>query len=109
MQAENSFMTRTLLFMLLVFYTTISASAQLKTPPNIILILVDDLGYSDLASYGNKNIKTPNIDALGTRGARFTQAYVTSPICAPSRMGIITATSSALEPSSCFMISLPLQ
>ena len=64
--------------------------AQKKTLPNIILIIADDLGYSDLASYGNKNIHTPNIDALGLEGVRFTQAYVTAPICAPSRMGIMT-------------------
>ncbi len=66
------------------------ALGQTQKPPNIILIIVDDLGYSDLSSYGNKNIKTPNIDALGSKGARFTQAYVTSSICAPSRMAIIT-------------------
>lgn len=84
-------MRKPLLFnLLLIFYCISTASAQNKTPPNIILILVDDLGYSDLASYGNKNIKTPNIDALGKEGVRFTQAYVTSPICAPSRMGIVT-------------------
>ena len=59
-------------------------------PPNIVLIIVDDLGYSDLASYGNTNIRTPNIDALGNEGTRFTQAYVTSPVCSPSRMGIMT-------------------
>jgi len=59
-------------------------------PPNIILIIVDDLGYSDLASYGNANIHTPNIDALGNEGTRFRQAYVTSPVCSPSRMGIMT-------------------
>lgn len=64
--------------------------AQQNKQPNIILIIVDDLGYSDLASYGNKNINTPNIDALGTEGVRFTQAYVTAPICAPSRMSIMT-------------------
>jgi arylsulfatase A-like enzyme len=81
-------MRRTLLLILLpVFYAT--AVAQNK-PPNIILIITDDLGYSDLSSYGNKDIHTPNIDALGQNGVRFTQAYVTSPICAPSRMGIIT-------------------
>jgi arylsulfatase A-like enzyme len=61
-----------------------------STPPNIVLIIVDDLGYSDLASYGNTNIHTPNIDALGNQGTRFTQAYVTSPVCSPSRMGIMT-------------------
>lgn len=63
---------------------------QTISPPNIILIIADDLGYSDLASYGNKNIQTPHIDSLGSGGIRFTQAYVTSPICSPSRMGIIT-------------------
>jgi len=63
-----------------------------KSPdrPNIILIIADDLGYSDLASYGNISIHTPNIDSLGIGGIRFTRAYVTSPICAPSRMGIMT-------------------
>jgi arylsulfatase A-like enzyme len=58
--------------------------------PNIILIVADDLGYSDLRSYGNLLIHTPNIDSLGFGGTRFTRAYVTSPICSPSRMGIIT-------------------
>ena len=76
--------------LLIIFYSIVNAQAQTKIPPNIILIIADDLGYSDLACYGNKNVHTPNIDALGLRGARFTQAYVTSPICAPSRMGIIT-------------------
>lgn len=75
---------------LLFFFSVAFSSAQPKTPPNIILIVVDDLGHSDLASYGNKAVRTPNIDSLGIKGARFTQAYVTSPICAPSRMGIIT-------------------
>jgi arylsulfatase A-like enzyme len=58
--------------------------------PNIILIVADDLGYSDLHAYGNNNIQTPNIDSLGSGGVRFTQAYVTSPICSPSRMGLMT-------------------
>ena len=58
--------------------------------PNIILIVADDLGYSDLQSYGNMAIHTPNIDSLGSGGTRFTQAYVTSPICSPSRMGMMT-------------------
>jgi arylsulfatase A-like enzyme len=58
--------------------------------PNVVLIIVDDLGYSDLASYGNTLIHTPHIDELGTGGIRFTQAYVSAPICSPSRMGIMT-------------------
>lgn len=69
---------------------TLPAVQAVKSAPNIILIIADDLGYSDLACYGNKQVRTPHIDSLGIKGARFTQAYVTSPICAPSRMGIIT-------------------
>ena len=78
------------LLILLISNCATITRAQSKSTPNIILIIADDLGFSDLASYGNKNIKTPHIDGLGTKGVRFTQAYVTSPICAPSRMGIIT-------------------
>jgi arylsulfatase A-like enzyme len=87
----NCFMRKhLLLYGLIFFYFNFSLSAQAKTPPNIILIITDDLGYSDLASYGNYHVYTPNIDSLGIKGVRFTQAYVTSPICAPSRMGIVT-------------------
>jgi len=78
------------LILLLVQLLLCSVIVTAQTKPNIILIIVDDLGHSDLASYGNKSVRTPNIDSLGIKGARFTQAYVTSPICAPSRMGIIT-------------------
>ena len=90
-------MLKTILLSLFLFFCTILISAQAlpntqpgKIPPNIILIIADDLGYSDLASYGNNQVHTPNIDSLGIKGVRFTQAYVTSPICAPSRMSIIT-------------------
>lgn len=58
--------------------------------PNIILIVADDLGYSDLSSYGNTNLKTPFIDGLAKNGVRFTEAYATAPICGPSRAGILT-------------------
>jgi arylsulfatase A-like enzyme len=77
----------------ILFNCPASAQPQLaatKNPPNIILIIVDDLGCADLASYGNKIVRTPYIDSLGIQGVRFSQAYVTSPICAPSRMGIIS-------------------
>jgi arylsulfatase A-like enzyme len=80
-------------FLFAVTSLTILASfqspAQVK-PLNVILIVADDLGYSDLASYGNTHIQTPNIDALGKDGFRFTQAYVSAPICGPSREGIFT-------------------
>lgn len=58
--------------------------------PNIIFILADDLGYADLGCYGQKHIRTPNIDRLATEGMRFTQCYTGSPICAPSRCVLMT-------------------
>src|SRR3954471_12952691 len=57
--------------------------------PNIIQILADDLGYGDLRSYGCE-IETPNLDRLASQGVRFTQAYVASPVCSPSRVAITT-------------------
>ncbi len=62
----------------------------LQTKPNIILILADDLGWSDLACYGNKFHETPNLDQLAAEGIRFTDAYAASPVCSPSRAAILT-------------------
>ena len=59
-------------------------------PPNIIFILADDLGYGDLGCYGQKRIKTPNIDRLATEGIRFTQCYAGTTVCAPSRSSLMT-------------------
>ena len=61
-----------------------------KTLPNIVLILVDDLGYEELGCQGNKDIPTPNIDALAKNGVRCTDGYVSAPVCCPSRAGMIT-------------------
>jgi len=58
--------------------------------PNIIIIMADDLGKTDISLYGNPPIQTPNIDAIGLKGMTFTEAYITSPICAPSRAGMLT-------------------
>jgi arylsulfatase A-like enzyme len=60
------------------------------TKPNIIFILGDDLGYGDVGCYGQKNIKTPNIDRLAAEGIRFTQGYAGSTVCAPSRCVLMT-------------------
>lgn len=61
-----------------------------KQKPNIIFILADDLGYCDLACYGNKYIKTPNIDKLAGTGTTFTQCYAGSGISSPSRCALMT-------------------
>lgn len=58
--------------------------------PNIVLILADDLGYGDLGCYGQRLIRTPNIDRLAAEGLRFTQAYAGSTVCAPSRCSLMT-------------------
>ncbi len=54
-------------------------------PPNFVFILADDLGWGDLGSYGQTQIRTPRLDALAAEGARFTQFYAGSTVCAPSR------------------------
>src|SRR6266542_4352333 len=59
-------------------------------PPNIIFILADDLGYGELGCYGQKRIKTPNIDRLAAEGMRFTQCYAGTTVCAPSRCCLMT-------------------
>jgi len=58
--------------------------------PNIIFIMADDLGYGDLGCYGQKKIKTPNIDQLAEEGTRFTHCYAGSTVCAPSRSVLMT-------------------
>ena len=60
------------------------------TKPNIIFILADDLGYSDLSCYGQRKFNTPHIDTLAAEGLRFTQHYAGSTVCAPSRSCLMT-------------------
>src|SRR5687768_4527429 len=63
-------------------------AAQTDARPNIIVVLVDDMGWSDIGPYGGE-IPTPNLDALAARGARFTQFYST-PRCSPTRASLLT-------------------
>ena len=58
--------------------------------PNFVFVLIDDMGYADLSCYGEKRVQTPHIDALAREGIRFTQFYVDSPICSPSRTALTT-------------------
>jgi arylsulfatase A-like enzyme len=58
--------------------------------PNILIILADDLGYAELGCQGNKDIPTPNIDSIASQGVRFTNGYVSCPVCSPTRAGLMT-------------------
>ncbi len=60
------------------------------TPPNIILLLVDDLGWRDLLCYGSAFYETPHLDRLSADGMRFTDAYAAAPVCSPTRASILT-------------------
>jgi arylsulfatase A-like enzyme len=70
-----------------LFAETSHATAR---PPNIVLILADDLGYGDCGCYGQTRLRTPNIDRLGKDGMRWTQFYAGSTVCAPSRCVLMT-------------------
>jgi arylsulfatase A-like enzyme len=59
-------------------------------PPNVLFILVDDLGWKDLGSYGSKFYDTPNLDSLAGKAVRFTDAYSAHPVCSPTRAAIMT-------------------
>ncbi len=59
-------------------------------PPNVIVIFADDMGYTDLSSYGAKDWSTPSLDQMANEGARFTNFYVPTPACSPSRAALLT-------------------
>lgn len=75
--------------------TLCGVSASAATLPNLILIVVDDLGWSDLGCYGNDFVDTPNIDRLAREGIRFTNAYAAGAVCSPSRCAIQTGQNQA--------------
>ena len=77
-----------LLASLLLFSPGLVAAAPVQ--PNFILVLIDDMGWGDLSCFGNREAATPNIDRLASEGIRFSQFYVNSPICSPSRCAFTT-------------------
>ncbi|MHC4069418.1 MAG: sulfatase-like hydrolase/transferase [Planctomycetota bacterium] len=68
----------------------VNRSASKKDKPNIIYIMADDLGYGELGCYGQRKIRTPNIDRLAAEGMKFTQFYSGSAVCAPARCNLMT-------------------
>ena len=75
---------------LLVLAVLFSGSCKSDEDPNIIFILVDDLGWKDLGCYGSEFYDTPNLDKLAARSVRFTNAYAASPVCSPTRAALMT-------------------
>ena len=75
---------------LILFCLSSCVKVDRKVKPNFIIIFADDLGYGDLGSYGHPTIKTPHLDRMASEGMRFTQFYVGSSICTPSRAALLT-------------------
>ena len=79
---------------LIILLTTVwilhgQAHAATGSPPNIVLVLADDLGYGDLGSHGNRHVKTPHLDRFASEAVEFTQFHV-SPVCSPTRASLMT-------------------
>src|SRR5687767_13333575 len=80
-----------LLILLLIVCAPSGLNAQrANRPPNIIIIMADDLGYGDLGCYGHPTIRTPNLDRMAAEGMRFTDFYSAAEVCTPSRAALLT-------------------
>lgn len=73
-----------------VIFALMTAKCVRAPPPNFVLLFADDLGYGDLGCFGHPSSPTPNLDQLAANGLRFTDFYVTSPVCSPSRAALLT-------------------
>ena len=79
-----------ILFSLALAITVWLSLAQAETPPNIVIIFADDLGYGDLGCYGSPTIRTPHLDQMAAEGLRFTDLYSAAEVCTPSRAALLT-------------------
>src|SRR5262245_15968033 len=83
-----------ILAVLLITITTLASAifgaAASARPPNLLLILADDLGTTPVGAYGNAYYQTPSIDRLAREGLRFTAAYSACPVCSPTRAALMT-------------------
>ena len=68
----------------------LQGQAHAAEQPNVVIIFADDLGYGDVGINGSTQIRTPPLDGMASDGMRFTQGYVSSPVCSPSRAGLLT-------------------
>ncbi|AWW32790.1 sulfatase [Echinicola strongylocentroti] len=84
-------LSKTFKFLLVaLFLGAFSKGYGQDTPPNIILIMADDLGYGELSSYGSKSIDTPNLDRLARNGVKFSDFHSNGPVCSPTRAALMT-------------------
>src|SRR5919107_2735163 len=73
------------------FLSSLAAVPALaQAPPNIVVIMADDLGYGDVSCFGAKDIRTPNLDRIAAEGIRFANWHANSPVCSPSRASLLT-------------------
>ena len=83
-----------LIVLIITQFSCTSSSKEKKPkdsgPPNIVLIFTDDQGYQDLGCFGSPDIRTPNIDKMAKEGNRFTNFYVSQPVCSASRSSLLT-------------------
>lgn len=91
---------KSLLILTLAFFSALGSPLSAAEPrPNIVFIIADDLGWGDLGCYGQKIIRTPNLDRMAAEGMRFTQHYSGNAVCAPSRCVLMTG----LHPGHAFI------
>src|SRR6476469_7478317 len=83
-------MSKALLPLLLIVCAFASSALAQSLPPNIVVILADDLGYDNVSSFGCPDFATPNIDSIASNGVRCTNGYSSHPLCSASRAGLIT-------------------
>ena len=79
-----------LLFILFCLSSMSLLSAKKDTPPNIVIIFMDDMGYADIGPFGAKAYPTPHLDRMAKEGRKFTDFYVTQAVCSASRAGLLT-------------------
>jgi arylsulfatase A-like enzyme len=77
-------------WILVLLAIAVTGAAWAETRPNVIFILTDDLGYSDISCYGATRVKTPNLDRMAAKGLRITDFHTAAPICSPSRAAFLT-------------------
>ncbi|MBL4883878.1 MAG: sulfatase-like hydrolase/transferase [Planctomycetaceae bacterium] len=83
-------MVRTVFSLSVLLVLSLSGLAGAASKPNVVVILVDDLGYGDLSSYGATDLKSPHIDHLISQGMRFDQFYANCPVCSPTRAALLS-------------------